>query len=215
MKTQIWNKTTIVWHLDYHYDAKTNIEISDIEPLGPPVNRGVMFHTLGGLRITSNFSEDRIRTATLGLKIARYTTGPTFERTEIISRLKNLDESISEVTDDDGFSDRFQLIYTLQNGESFCDSAINKVKKLFKAFGVEDKDNFHLADFIVIQETLVKTKKDGWIPYGDYLRNKYKLPQVCSLYKRSIEIDGNLVINIEYKKSASNFFLQPTNHFNR
>jgi bisphosphoglycerate-independent phosphoglycerate mutase (AlkP superfamily) len=206
MKTQIWNRTTIVWDAnDFSDEFKTNIRITHWP------KRAKMFYQLIDLKIFSNFNNDRSRTATIRMKITQFSSSSEDVRQEIIFRLMRLDKTILRVSSDDNFVGTFEIQYALQNRESFCDSAIKKAKEIFKVLGIKDKDKFILANFIPIQETLVKTKSDGWIPYGDYLRNKYKLPQACSLYNRAIRLDGDLIITVDYQKAESNFFLH-ANH---
>ena len=198
MKTQIWNRTTIVWDFDHILGPKTNIPVDDWN------TKEKLFHTLVGLRAISLPDRDPERRGVIEVTVYRVSIGPTTKRQEIISRLETLDDSI--VTVDDGrFANPIKITYRLKNGESFCDSAIKKAELILKKFGIKDKDKYFLCNFIPIQETLVRTKDAGWIPYGDYLRHKHKLPQLCSLYKNSIRLEGGLVIRMDYQESPSNF----------
>lgn len=201
MKTQIWNRTTIVWNADYFMGGfQTNLPVDDWHD-----KKEKFFHKINDLRIISLPGKGDNRQAIIKIQIFRFSAGPTTKREEILIRLKNLDASILEAKDANGIGWNFQASYRLDKGESFCDSAIKKAQQILRSFGVEDKDRFILADFLPLQETLVKTKKDSWVPYGDYLRHKHKLPQVCSLYKKKIALDGGLVMHMDYQQSPSNF----------
>lgn len=199
MKAQIYNKTTIVWGISNVSELKTNIPVNDWH------NEDIHFHTITCLRISSCFNaEINNRQAIIKIGISRVSIGPTTMRREIISRLKRLDETILRVSNK-GFTKPFEVSYYLKNGESFCDSAIKKAELIFKIFGVEDKDKYILCNFLPIQETLIKTKRNYFVPYGDFLRKKHKLPQLCSLQTETLKLDGDLIIKMEYKKSESNW----------
>jgi hypothetical protein len=199
MKTQIWNRTTIVWGMSSLFDVKTNIPVDDWYD-----KKEKLFYTVHDLRVTSSPDQDHDRRGVIKLKIFRVSVGATTQRAEIISRLGKLDDSILNVSDGNGYIDPFKVTYQLKKGESFCDSAFKKVRLIFERFGIEDEKGYILSNFMPIQETLVKTKKNGWIPFGDYLRLKQKLPQMCSMYKTAISIDDlNIIIN--YQKAESNW----------
>lgn len=200
MKPQIWDRTIIVWEMNQPFGIETNIPVDDWHE--KKVN---YVHTLHELRAISMPDKEHIRKGIIQLQFMRVAIGPTTMRSEIISRLQNLDSSILDVSDGRGFCDFFTITYQLRNGESFCESAFEKVEFIFKSFGVKDEKHFILSNFMPIRETLVKTKKDGWIPFGDYLRSKLKLPQLCGLHGRKMVVD-DLIISINYKKSPSNFF---------
>ncbi len=70
--------------------------------------------------------------------------------------------------------------YFLEQNKPFIDSAIETVKKIFEALGINDEENHNLSDFIINQITMVKVRKK-WISYSDYLRHKNGLPQICTL----------------------------------
>ncbi len=200
MKTQIYDKTTMVWGISHVSSLKTNIPVDDWHD-----KKDKHFHTIEDLRIISCFNERQDnRQALIKISLFRVSIGPTTKRQEIIARLENLDESVIKVIDNE-FTKPFEISYYLRNGESFCDSAINKAELIFKTFGVEDKKQYNLCNFSPIRETLVKTRRDGFIPYGDYLRKKHGLPQLCSLQTETIRLDGGLTIRMEYQESESNW----------
>lgn len=199
MKTQIWNKTTIIWGVDYIFPWETDIPIDNHSK-----GKKKAFHSIPTLRIISLPGREPERQGLIEVRISEGYFRPTTRRQEIISRLRSLDASIVEISDGNGPTDPFRLTYRLKKGEQFCNSAIKKAALIMKLFKVEDEKKYKLANFIIIQETLVKTKT-GWVPYGDYLRHKHRLPQICSLYKYPLKLEGGLIVKFDYQRSVSNF----------
>jgi len=196
---KIWQKTTIAWGLHSYSSVDTDILVDDWFD-----KKEKYFHTISRLNISSLSERDENgnRQAIMEVRIMRVSVGPTTARNEIINKLMRFDSGIIGVKDS-SFSEPFTVRYALEDGESFCDSAIKKVQKLFEVFGIKDEGNYLLANFLTFQETLVLTKK-GPIPFADYLRGKYKLPQACSLWGNKVKV-GNLVYTMRYDKSESDF----------
>lgn len=198
-KLKIWQKTTIAWGLSSVSGVNTDIPVDDWYE-----KEKKYFHTIDRLNISSLSERDEngSRQAVIEIRFMRVSIGPTTARNEIINKLMRFDSGIIGVKDPT-FSKPFIVRYALEEGESFCDSGIKKVQKLFEVFGIKDEKNYLLANFLTFQETLVLTK-NGPVPFADYLRNKYKLPQACSLWGNKIKV-GNLSYSMRYDKSESDF----------
>ena len=62
-----------------------------------------------------------------------------------------------------------------ENGDQFCDTAIELASAIFKALGVKNNGGYVLADFKLTQETYVWLD-DAWTSYAQWLRIKHHLP---------------------------------------
>jgi hypothetical protein len=197
MKLKIWNKTTIVWGLDDGMFAlNTDILVDDWID-----KKQKYFHTLVGMRVVS-LNESGQREALMELTIRRVSIGPTTALAKITERLMHFDPSVIGVHNK-LYTDSFTVRYRLNEKENFCDSAISRARQLFTKLGIEDKDDDRLANFLTIQESLVKDKKD-FIPFADYLRQKHGLKQSCDLWGRKIDL-GNAIYTISYPEAESNW----------
>lgn len=199
-KAKIWDKTTIIWKFGSIDGAKTNIPVDDWKD-----ENEKYFHTLRGMRIISlnDLSEKGERQALIELDIFRVSICPTTARGKILELLMGLDYRTIRNVFSRPSSHLFSIHYALQNGESFCDSAIEKAKLIFSKFGVEDSAGREIANFLILRESLVKTS-NGWIPFADYLRVKNGLKQMCSLWGEEITL-GNCIFSINDRAAESNW----------
>ena len=69
----------------------------------------------------------------------------------------------------------FDIRFTLHEYEEFCDRAINMVRALFEALGVEDKSGHKLANFSLKHEVFVMLD-NVWLPHYRWLRINHRLP---------------------------------------
>jgi len=69
----------------------------------------------------------------------------------------------------------FTLSFDLDNGEQFCDSAIEIARAVFDGLGVQDPTGLYLARFILQRDTFVNI--DGsWVSFARWLRISHRLP---------------------------------------
>ncbi|MCA9351869.1 hypothetical protein KC866_00550 [Patescibacteria group bacterium] len=197
MGLKIWNRTTIVWENSPITKPQTNIRVKDWKDESKNY-----FHTIDNLQITS-LDENGQREGLITLDIWRVSISPTTERQFIVEKLMCFDEGIIGVKAEKNKT-KFSIRYQIQKGENFSDSAIRMAKQLFSCLGIIDKDFRYLSNFIVVRESLVRTKEKGLIPYSDYLRHKHELPQWCSLWGTRLEVNG-LSMVISYKNAESNW----------
>ena len=198
--TKIWDKTSIIWEFGSYGKGNTNVPVTDWHDKSEE-----HFHRLQSMRIISlgDPNEKGERQALIELEIFRVVVSPGTERNKIVSLLMGFDPTARGVEAKD-HSPCFSVKYALKQGENFSDSAIDRAAKMLKALGVSDDRGLKIANFIILRESLVKTR-DGWIPYEDYLRKRHGLKQVCTLWGKTIKI-GGLKFSISYKGAESNVF---------
>lgn len=65
--------------------------------------------------------------------------------------------------------------FTLHDGESFCDAAIDLVEAIFQRAGVVDIGKYHLGNFTLTNSTFVRLE-NAWISFVRWLRIQHRLP---------------------------------------
>lgn len=65
--------------------------------------------------------------------------------------------------------------FKLDDGESFCDTAVGLAKAILAKAGVQDEHNYWLGHFTLKQDTFVKFE-NGWISSVRWLRIQHQLP---------------------------------------
>lgn len=179
-----WHKTVMKW--ECHLGLETDIPVTDWRD---PAKK--LVHTIHELTATS--LPDREVKVEVGVR--RVCISPTTERETILARLSEGMERFRKtrtglecqricVHDGGQFSAVFTIEFRLENGEKFCDVAIEAVREIFKSLGVQDDDGYYLADFEHSRETFIRLD-DAWIPFARWLRMTHRLPIWCTADIRS------------------------------
>jgi hypothetical protein len=171
-----WQKTVVKWNCISGH--KTNVRVTDWP------HKEKIFHEIHKIEATA-LPE---RKGKIELQIDKNgSIGPTTERKTILdrltqglnSRLENifrLDRGRFIAVKDEGeYSDIFTVKFQLDNGDHFCDVAIEIVREVFKIFDIKDERGIWLAWFEVTQETFFQLD-DAWIAFARWLRMQHRLP---------------------------------------
>lgn len=172
-----WQKTVVKWKFSC-FGLKTNIPVTDwSNKIEKPV------HTIHKVEATALPD----RKGQVEVEIRRVAVSPTMERQTISERLKvavvELGKDnyphIMRLDEPAAHCGNWVIWFSLKDGEHFCDTVIEIVRRVFQALGCEDPKNHQLADFRVSQETYFEL--DGnWIAFARWLRMKHELPIFCS-----------------------------------
>lgn len=172
-----YQKTEMEWNC--YLGLKTNVPITDWHK---PEEAHI--HTIDMIKATALPD----RKGQVDVRIKRLCVSPTTERKSIhdllskglwkqkkeLLRLNNDDDRIA-VKNEDDFSGIYRVEFWMDNGENFCDMAINIVQEVLNILGVDDKNGYVVAGFTIKQETYVQFE-NSWITFASWLRIKHRLP---------------------------------------
>lgn len=160
-----WNKTEMVW--DCFMGLETDIPVNDWPH---PVEKQYV-HTVQKVTATAGPERD----AKIEVAIRRVSICPTDQRETILNRLSTAMAGKASVKDGGEYSEIFTISFSLDNGDKFCDTAIELVREIFKALGLKDEKGLRLAGFKITQETFFHLD-DGWVSFARWLRMQHLLP---------------------------------------
>lgn len=160
-----WNKTTMAWN--YMLGLDTNVAVTDW-----PNPKAKYVHKIYGIKATAMHD----RTGQIDVEIRRVAISPTTKRAEILKRLSiKVAGVFVYAAQGEEHSSTFTTYFKLEDGDKFCDTAIELVSAIFTALGVEDPSKLRLARFTVTQETFFLFD-DSWISFARWLRMSHLLP---------------------------------------
>ena len=175
-----YQKTRLTWNWQCHGKGCNGLE-TDIPVSDWPNPNEPHVHTITGIEATA-LPERR---GEIELDIRRVSIGPTDARGIICDRLDatfrdrrdNRQYGIEwiEMRKGRGQFDPFVLVFHLQDGQHFCETAVRLTQMIMELFKIEDKSGYSLSKFDLTQETMIKFE-ENWITYANWLRIRFRLP---------------------------------------
>ena len=170
---QRWNRTVLNWDLRTSTEIKTTLPV--ITNTGK-IEKGKTQRLFGLRAVSLPARRGRIE---VGINPSVNFTSHAGEH-HILNRFTKLLEDDRRVgvyrgTWGEGAWPPLIFNFTLHDGESFCDTAIDIIEAILKRAGVQDEHNYWLGHFTLKQDTFVKFE-NGWISFIRWLRIQHKLP---------------------------------------
>ncbi|NTW27461.1 MAG: hypothetical protein HGA36_03985 [Candidatus Moranbacteria bacterium] len=172
-----YQKTTMEWNC--YLGLKTIVPVTDWHEQSEK-----HIHTVSSIKATALPD----RRGQVEVCIRRVCISPTTERKNILTllseglwkqkkellRLNNNNDHII-IKNENDHSGVYAIEFQMDNGENFCDMAINIVQEILNILGVDDNNGHTVANFTIKQETYVQFE-DNWITFASWLRIRHRLP---------------------------------------
>jgi len=163
-----WNQTTIVWHA-FAWRLLTDISSSA---------QNIPDDRLVAKFLQARSLPDGSIEMELHVKKQIYVIAPA-DQSAVEDRVRRLPGYLDRMAIRgwglDSWKGEMKFVASPQPRTGFCEGAFALVADLLVVLGMEDKGKVILGDFTIVQKTFVRSRRH-WVPYEDWLRQKFSLP---------------------------------------